>query len=114
MAFTDEEIAQYGDSAAAFCQRRIPVPTQDGPWMGFRIEGQSIILLEFRPHWQNKSLLVQSPIAKTTFVRRTDEWRIYRMRADLKWHGYAPCPAVASFEEFLEEVDRDEYCCFFG
>ena len=36
------------------------------------------------------------------------------MRRDLKWHGYEPTPEVHSLEAFLNVVDRDEYCCFFG
>jgi hypothetical protein len=114
MAFADEEIEQYGEMAAAYCDDRIPPHVRDKLWMGYRIEDQSITLLEFRPHFQDKSRITMTPVAKTTFIRKTGEWRIYWMRRDLKWHGYAPCPAVWSFEEFLEEVDRDELCCFFG
>lgn len=114
MAFTDEEIAEYGASAAAFCERRVPLHVQDQFWMGFRIEDQSITLIEFRVHWKDKSKVMMRPIAKTKFVRTTGEWRIYWLRADLKWHGYAPCPTVEFFKEFLDAVDRDECCCFFG
>ena len=114
MAFSEEEIARYSASASAFCERRIPTHVHDKLWMDFRIEGQSIILLEFRPHWQDKSKVVESPVAKTTFIRKTGEWKLYWMRADLKWHVYEPRPTTSSFDEFLDEVDRDEWCCFFG
>ena len=36
------------------------------------------------------------------------------MRRDLKWHGYEPNLEVKSLEAFLNVVDRDELCCFFG
>ncbi len=114
MAFSDDERVQYSAQASAFCERRVPVRVHDKLWMGFKIEGQSIVLLEFRPHWEQKFKIVQRPVAKTTFVRSADEWRIYWLRQDLKWHGYQPCPTAESFEEFLEEVTRDECCCFFG
>jgi hypothetical protein len=36
------------------------------------------------------------------------------MRADLRWRGYEPLPAVASIEEFLEAVDEDKYAYCWG
>jgi hypothetical protein len=36
------------------------------------------------------------------------------MRADLKWHGHDPTPEVASVNEFLAVVDKDDDACFFG
>jgi hypothetical protein len=114
MAFSEEEIARYSASAAAFCERRVPVHVHHQAWMGSRIEGQGVTLVEYRTHWKDKSKVTEHPIAKTTFNRRSSEWKIYWMRANLKWWAYEPCPAVSSFEEFLEEVDRDECGCFFG
>lgn len=114
MAFREKEISQYGASAAAFCERRAPVHVHHQVWMGFKIEAQSITLIEYRVHWKDKTKVTQHPIAKTSFNRRSGEWRIYWMRANLKWWAYQPCPTVSSFEEFLEIVDRDECACFFG
>ena len=114
MAFSDDERVHFSAQASAFCERRVPIHVHDKLWMGFRIDGHSITLLSFRPHWDDESKVTESPIAKTTFNRRTGEWKIYWMRANLKWYGYEPCPATTSFEEFLETVDRDECCCFFG
>lgn len=36
------------------------------------------------------------------------------LRADLKWHRYAPVPEVGTLEEFLAVVEEDEYGCFWG
>ena len=41
-------------------------------------------------------------------------WKVYWLRADLRWHRYDPDAEVASLDEFLAIVDRDEYACFFG
>jgi len=114
MAFSDEDITRYSALASAFCERRHPAHVHHQVWMGFKIEGQSITLIEYRVHWQDKTKTTAHPIAKTTFNRRSGEWRIYWMRANLKWWAYEPCPTVSSFEEFLEVVDRDECGCFFG
>lgn len=114
MAFTDEEVTQFSALASAFCERRCPVHVHHQVWMGFTIDGQSITLIEYRVHWQDKSRTIEIPISKTTFNRRANDWKIYWMRSNLKWWAYQPCPTVSTFEEFLEEVDRDEYGCFFG
>lgn len=41
-------------------------------------------------------------------------WKIYWMRADLKWHSYSPAPTVGSIEKFLELVEIDKHACFLG
>lgn len=49
--------------------------------------------------------------AKIQYVRSRNIWKLYWKRSDLKWHGYGEC---RSFEEAIEEVDRDADGCFFG
>ncbi|MBW2030193.1 MAG: DUF3024 domain-containing protein [Deltaproteobacteria bacterium] len=58
--------------------------------------------------------ILELPVAKSTYVRTKDVWKIYWQKRDLKWHRYDPDPEVKSIEEFLGIVDRDEYGCFFG
>ena len=36
------------------------------------------------------------------------------MRANAKWYRYPPDPEVASVEEFLDVVQKDDHNCFFG
>ena len=57
---------------------------------------------------------MESPVAKATFVKARKVWRVFWHRADMKWHGYPPCPEVRSIEEFLSLVDLDENHCFWG
>ena len=47
---------------------------------------------------------MHSPVAKTTYVKIQDIWKIYWMRQDLKWQGYEPLPEFAIIEECLEEI----------
>lgn len=53
-------------------------------------------------------------VAKATYVRSRDHWRVYWQRADLRWHRYDPAPEVATVQGFLDLVDEDAYACFFG
>jgi hypothetical protein len=64
--------------------------------------------------WLDPSKKSESPVAKATFVRTQNLWKVFWMRRDLKWHGYDPNPEVSSIEAFLAVIDRDEICAFFG
>jgi len=35
---------------------------------------------------------MEEPATKATYVRKTGRWKIYWMRADLKWHAYPTHP----------------------
>jgi len=82
--------------------------------IAYRIEGQSIIIYEIRPHFQLPEKIIKSGVAKTTFVKAKNHWKVFWQRADLKWHSYEPKPAVKTIKEFTELVEKDEYHCFFG
>lgn len=63
---------------------------------------------------QSISLPIEEPAAKATYVRKTDRWKIYWHRADMKWHAYPPHSEAVFFDEFVVIVDEDEHCCFWG
>ncbi|MBI1342517.1 MAG: DUF3024 domain-containing protein [Terrimonas sp.] len=81
---------------------------------GYNIEGQSIFLLEIRPDWKDPRIIRQFPFAKTTYIKSSDIWKIYWMRANLKWYQYDPKPTVKTLQAFLQIVKDDKYNCFFG
>ena len=41
-------------------------------------------------------------------------WKVYWMRADLKWYSYSPVPTGGNIEKFLELVENDKHACLFG
>jgi len=81
---------------------------------GYNIEDQSIILFEIRPDWLKPEIIRQHPFAKATYVKKSGTWKIYWLRANLKWYPYSPLPVVNSLKQFLEIVKNDEHHCFFG
>lgn len=95
-------------------RRRPPAHLRDQLDIGFLVDGQSVELFTLRPAWDNPDELLQHPAAKATFVKRTQTWKIYWIRADLRWHAYQPAAEVASIEDFLAVVERDECSCFWG
>ena len=115
MAFADIEKMRCERDLAKFLERRRPPPhVRPQLDIGCRVTGQSVEIFEIRPHWENPKEVREHPVAKATFVRTSNRWRVFWMRRDLKWHGYEPNPEVRTLEAFLAVVDRDEYGCFFG
>ena len=93
---------------------RPPAHIRDEVDLSYRIENQSVEILETRPQWDNPNEKTEIPIAKATYVKKDQVWKIYWQRQDLKWHSYTPVPTVKHFEQFLEVVGDDANACFFG
>jgi hypothetical protein len=115
MSFNDIETARIRRVMDAFLAKRRPAPAiRHQVDLQYSINGQSVEITEVRPAWDDPSVIIQHPVAKTTYVRTAQEWRIFWMRGNLKWHRYELAAAVKSVEAFAEVVERDEACCFFG
>lgn len=115
MTLSGIETKTIEKAIAAFMEKRRPaISIRSKLDLGYRISGQSLELFEIRPKWDKPEIVLEHAFAKTTYVRTQKVWKIFWMRADLKWHSYEPVPEVNSVEKFLAVVDRDEYSCFFG
>lgn len=93
---------------------RPPVHIRNELDVNYKIEKQSVEIFELRPHFQNREKIIETPIAKATFVKSSNKWKIFWMRADLKWHKYEPIPEVADLEGFIQAVEDDSSGYFFG
>ncbi len=115
MAFTDIERARNLASLKWFMEQKRP-PEHIRPQLdfGYAVVGQTIDIFDIRPDWQDKTTTRHSPIARIRYVKTQDEWRLYWMRRDLKWHSYEPNPTHKSLKLVLTVIKNDEYCCFFG
>jgi hypothetical protein len=115
MALSEFEKKRIERALAVFLEKRRPPPhVRPELDIGFRVTGQSVELFEIRPRWDKPSEKMEKPIAKATYVKTAEIWKVYWMRADLKWHSYQPVPKVGSIEKFLELVHEDRHACFFG
>lgn len=81
---------------------------------GFSFKNNVVEIFEIRPLWNDNSKTAHYSVARSRLIKSRGVWKIYWMRADLKWHLYQPLPEVKTLQEFLEEVKRDPYGCFFG
>lgn len=115
MALTELEAARAKQILSEFIERRRPPPhMRDQVDLSYRLAGQSVELFEIRPAWSRPGEKVESPVAKTRFVRTRNAWQVYWQRADLKWHVYEPTPEVPGLPEFLALLERDPHGCFWG
>jgi hypothetical protein len=115
MAFNDLEKKRIENALDKFLAKRRPPPhIRKELDIGYTLTGQSVELVEIRPQWDDPSIIHRRPFAKATYVKAQDCWKIFWMRASLKWQGYEPTPTVSSIDDFLTVVDRDQYGCFWG
>ena len=112
MAFSEIEIASIKNAMDKYLLRIRPQPEiRDRLDISYKIYGQSVEIFEISPDMNGKMMHI--PVAKTTFIRTNNAWKVFWMRADLKWHGYK-IQYVKTINEFIEIVDNDENCCFWG
>jgi hypothetical protein len=102
---------------------RPPENIRDQLDISYKIEGQSVYILELRPHYDFSSDepridfskgKMEIPVAKTTFIKAQNHWKIFWLRSNNKWYSYEPKPIVKSIDAFLKVVEKDEFCCFWG
>lgn len=115
MALSEIELKRCDKEIETFlARRRPPRHIRDQLDIGCRIDGQSVEIFEVRPAFDDPGRKYERPVGKATFVRTKGCWRVFWMRQDLRWHSYEPKAEVNTLKEFLNAVDRDEHCCFWG
>lgn len=94
--------------------RRPPEEVRAHVDLHYRISNQSVEIFELRTDVRNPNMKVEESIAKATFVRTQNKWKVFWQRRDLKWHAYDPFPETKSLKKFTQVVTEDKHFCFFG
>jgi hypothetical protein len=114
VAFDDLERARIERLVGAFCRRRSPPQFKDQLRVVYEIEGHSVSVYEERPLWNGKGEWTRLGVARFRYFRSREEWTLYWMRRDLKWHLYDPETPARNLAALVKVVDEDEYGVFFG
>ena len=115
MALSEFEIKRIEKLVGRYVEDHRPKPSIRSKLdLAYRIDNQSFVIYEIRPQWDNPENKLEQPVAKATYVKSQKLWKLYWMRADLKWHSYPPLPECTSLETILEEIERDPHACFYG
>ena len=114
MAFIELEKRRIDESVGQLCRRRSPVEHSDELEFVVEIYGHSVTVYEVRPRWDAPEEKTKLGVARFRYTRTRDEWRLYWMRRDMKWHAYDPVGPTTRIEDLVAAVDSDQYGCFFG
>ncbi len=119
-----EELSKITTALESYiAKNRPPENIRDQLDIAYKIEGQSVYILEVRPHYDFSSGefridsskgKMEIPVAKTTYIKAQNHWKIFWLRGNDKWYSYDPQPIVKSIDEFIKIVEKDEYHCFWG
>ncbi|WP_111978423.1 DUF3024 domain-containing protein [Algibacillus agarilyticus] len=115
MAISEFEIKRCERELNKFLtEHRPPMHLRDQIDISYKIENQTVEIFEIRPDFRDQNIKIEAPFAKATYVKSQNNWNIFWLKSDLKWHVYQPTPTVKLFESFLEIVSQDKHHCFFG
>lgn len=114
MAFSEEQLRSIRHVVRDFCEHRIPPHARDKVCLLYAIEGQNVIIRESRPAWRDPAKWMEMDVAKLRYIGKSNEWKLYWKRASGKWWAYEPRTRSRSLLAMIEEIDADEYGCFFG
>ena len=114
MAFDELELKRIKQGVGLFCRKRTPAHLKDKLRLEDAVKGHDVVIVERRPQWDNESEWTETPVAKLKFIRSANKWRLYWMRADMKWHEYPGLSSRYRLDELVQEVDADLMACFLG
>jgi hypothetical protein len=115
VALPDVQLRECLRGVGTFLEKRRPRPElRDKLDYRADITGSDVVIVEVRPAYNDEKRSIEHPVAKAKWVGARKVWRLFWMRADMKWHSYEPMPEAPTFSAVLSEVDRDTHCCFFG
>ncbi len=114
MSFSEFELKQIENTIGKMCERKPPAHLRDQVRTIYKVTGHDLAVYEERPRWNNPQEWTSTPIAKFKYIRKDNVWKLYWMRADMKWHLYGAVERAKSLESLVREVDTDPHGAFFG
>ncbi|MCL2881588.1 MAG: DUF3024 domain-containing protein [Coriobacteriia bacterium] len=114
MAFSELELAQIKKTVGGYCESISPPELSDQLTFTYEVDGHAVTIWENRPPWKGVGDWTHLGVARFRYTRSRDEWELYWMRADLKWHSYDLAETTPCLEDLVQVVKEDQFCCFFG
>lgn len=114
MAFTPLEKEEIEHLLSECLADRKQHAAKKGFDIGYKFNNQSIEFFETLPSSDNEQGFFNLPVAKISYVRTQDVWKIYWVRGSLKWQGYLRCSETKKFNEALFFVNEDIDQIFWG
>lgn len=102
----EREVAAYVDSV------RPPALCRDEFDVGYRVYDQSIEIFEIQQAPLRADSDLYTPVAKATYVRTRNVWKLYHAGRDGHWYAYNPLPEVTELTDVFQAIDKDTHGCF--
>ena len=113
MPIPELELARVKRALDPFCDR-IPVHIRQQLTHVYRFTGNSVVLIERRPHYLEPSRHTEQPLAKFVYNQRRGSWSLRWRDRNTRWHAYDGFQDRPHFSELLAEVAADPTGIFLG
>jgi len=114
VAFDELELKRIDRTVGELCRKCSPPEHADQLRTAYEVEGHSVTMYEERPPWDGVGEWTRRGIARFRYLRSRDEWQLYWLRQDLRWHLYDPDEMPADLASLVALVAVDKYGAFFG
>ena len=114
MAISEFELFKVEKLAKSFCSIKSQNFPREQLYIDYKIEDQTLYILEVRPMWNDPTKNTEVLVAKFTYVKKDKIWKLYWLRQNLKWQAYEPDGINQHLEALFEIVQEDRQACFWG
>ncbi|MCL2606058.1 MAG: DUF3024 domain-containing protein [Coriobacteriia bacterium] len=114
MAFSEIELALIKNTVGKYCKSISPAHIADQLTFTYDVDGHAVTIWENRPPWDGRGDWTHHGVARFRYNCSRNEWALYWMRADLKWHRYDPAGGIHNLRDLVQVVKEDAHCCFRG
>ncbi|MFP4199765.1 MAG: DUF3024 domain-containing protein [Halanaerobium sp.] len=97
-----------------YCEESIPERVKDQIKLDYKIRGNSVTLIEKRPHYKDPEEWVAMKIAQFRFDPDSNKWSLYWWRHTGRWYKYDNIEPATDFQKLVDEVDEDPMAVFWG
>ena len=115
MSFSELELKRIDRTIGELCRRSSLAEHADKLRFVCEIDGHAVTVWEERPPWDGSpGEWTRMGVARFRYFRSRDEWQLYWMRRDLKWHVFDEVGPTRNLARLVSVVDENRYGCFFG
>jgi len=97
-----------------YCHGRVPEHLKERVRHLYKVKGNTITILEERPHFMRPLLWTLSPIAQFRYTSSSKVWTLYCRDGNLKWWQFKPENPSTNLSDLINAVERDDTNIFWG
>ncbi len=93
---------------------RVPPEIRDKLSYEYRFSGNAVLLIERRPSFRDPAVFTELAVARFVYSPSAGGWSLRWSDRHGRWHRYEGFENRPTFQELLDEVQRDPTGIFFG